>query len=112
MKYSSGTIYATPSSKLKNLIMSKISIQPLADRVLIEPAAAETKTSSGIIIPDTAKEKPQKGTVVAVGKGTKDNPITLSVGDHVLYGKYAGTELHHDGVDYLIMKESDVLAIV
>jgi len=92
--------------------MSKISIQPLADRVLIEPAAAETKTSSGIIIPDTAKEKPQKGTVVAVGKGTKDNPITLSVGDHVLYGKYSGTELHHDGVDYLIMKESDVLAIV
>ena len=92
--------------------MSKISIQPLADRVLIEPAAAETKTSSGIIIPDTAKEKPQKGTVVAVGKGTKDNPITLSVGDHVLYGKYSGTELHHDGVDYLIMKESDILAIV
>jgi chaperonin GroES len=92
--------------------MSKISIKPLADRVLVEPAAAETKTSSGIIIPDTAKEKPQKGTVVAVGKGTKDNPITVDVGDSVLYGKYAGTELQHEGKDYLIMKESDILAIV
>ena len=92
--------------------MKKLSIKPLADRVLVEPAAAETKTSSGIIIPDTAKEKPQKGIIVAVGKGTKDNPITVSVGDSVLYGKYAGTELQHEGVDYLIMKESDILAIV
>tara|TARA_B100001778_G_scaffold224048_1_gene185846 strand:+ start:423 stop:701 length:279 start_codon:yes stop_codon:yes gene_type:complete len=92
--------------------MSKLSIKPLADRVLVEPAAAETKTSSGIIIPDSAKEKPQKGTIVAVGTGTKDNPITVSVGDSVLYGKYAGTELNHDGKDYLIMKESDILAIV
>ena len=92
--------------------MSKITIKPLADRVLIEPAAAETKTSSGIIIPDTAKEKPQKGAVVAVGNGTKDNPITVSVGDKVLYGKYAGTELQHEGKDFLIMKESDILAIV
>ena len=92
--------------------MKKLSIKPLADRVLVEPAPAETKTSSGIIIPDTAKEKPQKGTIVAVGKGTKDNPITVSVGDSVLYGKYAGTELQHEGVDYLIMKESDILAIV
>ena len=92
--------------------MSKISIKPLADRVLIEPAAAETKTSSGIIIPDSAKEKPQKGTVVAVGSGTKENPITVTVGDSVLYGKYAGTELQHEGVDYLIMKESDIFAIV
>ena len=92
--------------------MSKIPIKPLADRVLIEPAAAETKTASGIIIPDTAKEKPQKGAVVAVGNGTKDNPITVSVGDQVLYGKYAGTELQHEGKDYLIMKESDIRAIV
>ncbi len=92
--------------------MKKLSIKPLADRVLVEPAAAETKTSSGIIIPDTAKEKPQKGTIVAVGNGTKDSPITVSVGDSVLYGKYAGTELQHEGVDYLIMKESDILAIV
>ena len=92
--------------------MSKLSIKPLADRVLVEPAAAETKTSSGIITPDSAKEKPQKGTIVAVGSGTKDNPITVSVGDSVLYGKYAGTELNHDGKDYLIMKESDILAIV
>ena len=74
--------------------------------------SAETKTSSGIIIPDSAKEKPQKGTVVAVGKGTKDEPITVSVGDQVLYGKYAGTELQHEGKDYIIMKESDILAIV
>ena len=92
--------------------MSKLYIIPLADRVLIEPAAAETKSSSGIIIPDSAKEKPQKGTVVAVGKGTKENPITVKVGDQVLYGKYAGTELQHEGSDYLIMKESDILAIV
>ena len=92
--------------------MSKISIKPLADLVLVEPAAAETKTSSGIFIPDTAKEKPQKGTVVAVGSGTKDNPITVSVGDQVLYGKYAGTELQHEGKEYLIMRESDLFAII
>ncbi|MBT5694372.1 MAG: co-chaperone GroES [Flavobacteriaceae bacterium] len=92
--------------------MSKINIKPLADRVLIEPAAAETKTSSGLYIPDTAKEKPQKGTVVAVGSGTKDNPITVAVGNQVLYGKYAGTELQHEGKDFLIMKESDIFAIV
>ncbi|SFZ91012.1 co-chaperone GroES [Flaviramulus sp. BrNp1-15] len=89
-----------------------LNIKPLADRVLIEPAAAETKTASGIIIPDNAKEKPQKGTVVAAGKGTKDEPITVKVGDTVLYGKYAGTELKLDGKDYLIMRESDILAIV
>ena len=92
--------------------MSTINIKPLADRVLIEPAAAETQTSSGLYIPDTAKEKPQKGIVVAVGPGTKENPITLSEGDTVLYGKYAGTELQHDGKDFLIMKENDILAIV
>lgn len=92
--------------------MSKIKIKPLADRVLIEPAAAETQTSSGLYIPDTAKEKPQKGIVVAVGPGTKENPVTLSEGDTVLYGKYAGTELQHDGKDFLIMKENDILAIV
>ena len=89
-----------------------MSIKPLADRVLVEPAAAETKTSSGIIIPDSAKEKPKKGTVVAVGSGTKENPMTVKVGDNVLYGKYSGTELQHDGKDYLIMKESDIFAIV
>ncbi len=92
--------------------MSKINIKPLADRVLVEPSEAETKTSSGIIIPDTAKEKPQRGKIVAVGPGTKENPITVKVGDIVLYGKYSGTELQYDGVDYLIMKESDILAIV
>ena len=92
--------------------MSKLNIKPLADRVLVEPAAAETKTSSGIIIPDTAKEKPQKGNIVAVGPGTKDNPITVKVGDVVLYGKYSGTELNHEGKDYLIMKENDMLAII
>ena len=92
--------------------MSKLNIQPLADRVLIESAAAETKTSSGIIIPDTAKEKPQRGIVVAVGPGTKENPVTLKVGDNVLYGKYSGTVLQHEGNDYLIMREADILAIV
>ena len=92
--------------------MRKLNIKPLADRVLVEPAAAETKTSSGIIIPDTAKEKPQKGNIVAVGPGTKENPVTVKVGDVVLYGKYSGTELNHDGKDYLIMKENDILAII
>ena len=87
-------------------------IKPLADRVLVEPSAAETKTASGIIIPDTAQEKPQKGKVVAVGPGTKENPITLKVGDNILYGKYSGTELKHDGSNYLIMKEADILAII
>lgn len=89
-----------------------LNIKPLADRVLVEPQQAETKTASGIIIPDNAKEKPQKGTVVAVGKGTKDEPTTVKVGDSVLYGKYAGTELKLEGTDYLIMRESDILAIV
>lgn len=89
-----------------------LNIKPLADRVLIEPAAAETKTASGIIIPDNAKEKPQQGQVMAVGKGTKDEPMTVKVGDKVLYGKYAGTELKLEGKDYLIMRESDILAIV
>ena len=89
-----------------------LKIKPLADRVLIEPMAAETKTASGIIIPDNAKEKPQKGIVVAVGYGTKDKKMTVSKGDTVLYGKYAGTELKLEGQDYLIMRESDILAIV
>ena len=92
--------------------MSKINIKPLADRVLVEPSEAETTTSSGIIIPDTAKEKPQRGKIVAVGPGTKENPVTVKVGNTVLYGKYTGTELKLDGKDYLIMRESDILAIV
>jgi|TARA_B110000003_G_C16226078_1_gene369304 chaperonin GroES len=92
--------------------MSKIKIIPLADRVIIKQAEAETTTASGIIIPDTAQEKPQKGSVMAVGNGTKENPITVKAGDNVLYGKYAGTELKHEGEDYLIMKESDILAII
>lgn len=92
--------------------MGKLSIKPLADRVVIEPAQAEQKTASGIIIPDTAKEKPQKGTVVAVGPGTTENPLTLKEGDVVLYGKYAGTEFTIDGVNYLIMRESDIIAII
>ena len=89
-----------------------VKIKPLADRVLITPEQAETTTASGIIIPDSAKEKPQKGTVVAVGKGTKDQPMTVKKGDIVLYAKYAGTELSLEGKDYLIMRESDILAIV
>ena len=92
--------------------MTKINITPLADRVIIQQAEAETTTASGIIIPDTAQEKPQKGTVMAVGKGTKDNPMTVKAGDNILYGKYAGTELKYNGSDYMIMKESDILAII
>ena len=92
--------------------MKKVNLKPLADRVLIEPAQAEEKTVGGIIIPDTAKEKPQKGTVVAVGNGKKDEPMTVKVGDTVLYGKYSGTELNIDGNQYLIMKESDIFAII
>ena len=89
-----------------------VNVKPLADRVLIKPAEAEEKTKSGIIIPDTAKEKPQKGTVVAVGPGKKDEPTTVKKGDLVLYGKYAGTEINVEGEDYLIMRESDLLAII
>lgn len=89
-----------------------VNIKPLADRVLVEPQAAETKTASGIIIPETAKEKPQKGKVIAVGSGKKDHEMTVKVGDEVLYGKYAGTELKLEGNDYLIMREDDILAIV
>jgi chaperonin GroES len=96
----------------KNNKMSKLNIKPLADRVLVEPLEAETKTASGIIIPDSAKEKPQKGIVVAVGPGTKENPVTVKVGNTVLYGKYSGTELKLENNDYLIMRESDILAIV
>jgi chaperonin GroES len=92
--------------------MAKVNIQPLADRVVVEAATAEEKTSGGIIIPDTAKEKPQRGTVLAVGPGKKDEPLTVKVGDMVLYGKYAGTEIAIDGNDYLIMRESDIVAIV
>ena len=89
-----------------------MNIKPLADRVLIAPAPAEEKTIGGIIIPDTAKEKPLKGEVVAVGNGTKDEEMIVKVGDTVLYGKYAGTELDLDGTKYLIMRQSDILAIV
>jgi chaperonin GroES len=92
--------------------MSKVNIKPLADRVLVDPAAAETKTAGGIIIPDTAKEKPQKGTIVAVGPGKKDEPLTVKVGDQVLYGKYGGTEIAIEGKDYLMMRESDIYAIL
>ena len=91
--------------------MSK-KIKPLADRVLIKVSEAETKTASGIIIPDNAQEKPQKGTVIAVGKGTKENPMSVNVGDIVLYGKYAGTELKHEGEEFIIMKESDIFSII
>lgn len=89
-----------------------MNIKPLADRVLIEPTAAEKKTLSGIIIPDTAKEKPLRGKVLAVGQGTKDDPMILKAGDEVLYGKYAGTEIELEGTKYLIMRQSDVLAVI
>jgi Co-chaperonin GroES (HSP10) len=89
-----------------------MSIKPLADRVLVKPAAAEAKSVGGIIIPDTAKEKPLKGEVIAVGHGTKDEEMVLKPGDSVLYGKYAGTEIEFDGENYLIMRQSDILAII
>lgn len=87
-----------------------MNIQPLADRVLIEPTAAEEVTMGGIIIPDSAKEKPLKGKVLAVGQGTKDEPMILKEGDEVLYGKYAGTEIEFEGNKYIIMRQADVLA--
>lgn len=92
--------------------MSNVKVTPLHDRVIVEAAAAEEKTSSGIIIPDTAKEKPQRGKIVAVGTGKKDEPMTVKVGDTVLYGKYSGTEVQIDGKDYLIMRESDIFAVI
>ncbi len=92
--------------------MSNVNITPLHDRVIVKPAAAEEKTAGGIIIPDTAKEKPQRGTVIAAGPGKKDEPMTVKKGDTILYGKYAGTEISLSGEDYLIMRESDILAII
>ncbi len=92
--------------------MAKVNITPLHDRVIVQPAEAETKTAGGIIIPDTAKEKPQRGTVIAAGPGKKDEPMTVKAGDSVLYGKYSGTEINLEGADYLIMRESDILAVV
>jgi len=90
----------------------KVSIQPLADRVVVKPAAAEEKTASGLFIPDTAKEKPQRGIILAVGNGKKDEPMNVKVGDNVLYGKYAGTEISLNGEEVLIMRESDIFAII
>jgi len=92
--------------------MAKVALKPLADRVLVQPALAEEKTKGGIIIPDTAKEKPQKGKVIAVGTGKKDEPMTVKAGDNVLYGKYAGTEIVIEGEEYLIMRESDIFAVL
>ena len=96
----------------KKILIITLKIQPLSDRVLVEPQEAETKTASGLYIPDSAKEKPQQGKVVAVGKGKKDHDMTVKVGDLVLYGKYSGSELKHEGSDYLIMREEDILAII
>lgn len=92
--------------------MANLNIKPLSDRVLVKPAEAETMTASGIIIPDTAKEKPQRGTVLAAGPGKKDEPTTVKVGDTILYGKYSGTEITVEGQEYLIMRESDIYAIL
>jgi chaperonin GroES len=92
--------------------MKSVALKPLADRVLVEAAKAEEKTAGGIIIPDTAKEKPQRGKVIAVGNGKKDEPLTVKIGDNVLYGKYSGTEITIDGKEYLIMRESDIFAVL
>jgi chaperonin GroES len=117
--YTIGTFYDNATTEnlktinFKILIkMAGLKIKPLADRVVVEPAPAEEKTASGIIIPDTAKEKPQRGNVVAVGAGKKDEPMTVKEGDTVLYGKFSGTEISIEGKDYLIMRESDIFAIV
>jgi chaperonin GroES len=91
---------------------NNVNISPLHDRVIVRPAAAEEKTAGGIIIPDTAKEKPQRGTVIAAGPGKKDEPMSVKTGDTILYGKYAGTEVSFNGEDFLIMRESDILAII
>jgi chaperonin GroES len=111
-----GTIFVRGKVQIKFYLSTKklkiMSIKPLADRVLIKPADAEEKTAGGIIIPDSAKEKPLKGEVIAVGKGTKDEEMVLKEGDKVLYGKYAGTEIELDDVKYLIMRQSDVLAVI
>lgn len=96
----------------KETAPKSVNVTPLHDRVIVKADAAEQKTAGGIIIPDTSKEKPQRGTVVAVGTGKKDEPMTVKTGNNVLYGKYAGTEINIEGVDYLIMRESDILAII
>ncbi len=114
-----GTEYAQIDANTEKLVkpinllkMAEVKLKPLADRVLVEPKEAETKTASGIFIPDTAREKPQQGKVIAVGPGIKDEKMEVKVGDLVLYGKYSGTEITVDGKDYLIMKQSDIFAIV
>jgi chaperonin GroES len=98
--------------KINTTMAKKLSVTPLHDRVIVKPAPAEEKTAGGIIIPDTAKEKPQRGVVIAAGPGKKDEPMSVKAGDTVLYGKYAGTEIQIDNDDLLIMRESDILAIV
>jgi chaperonin GroES len=107
----SGEIIST-NSKINSTMAKKLSVTPLHDRVIVKPAPAEEKTAGGIIIPDTAKEKPQRGVVIAAGPGKKDEPMSVKAGDTVLYGKYAGTEIQIDSDDLLIMRESDILAIV
>ncbi len=92
--------------------MSKVNFKPNEDRVLVQAAEAESKTASGIIIPDTAQEKPQEGSVIAVGGGTSEKPVTVKVGDKILYGKYSGTEIMIDGKEYLIMRNSDIFGTI
>jgi len=99
-------------TKIDTTMAKKVNVTPLHDRVIVKAAAAEEKTAGGIIIPDTAKEKPQRGVVIAAGPGKKDEPVTVKAGNTVLYGKYAGTEIQIEGEEYLIMRESDILAIV
>jgi len=104
--------FTSYKTKIVKTMATKLNVTPLHDRVIVKPAKAEEKTAGGIIIPDTAKEKPQRGTVIAAGPGKKDEPVTVKEGDTVLYGKYAGTEISIEGEDLLIMRESDILAIV
>ena len=110
--FETGILFEYISSIKKNQLKYITMIRPLADRVVIEPKAAETQTASGLYSPDTAKEKPQQGVVVAVGPGKKDEPMEVKVGETVIYGKYSGTEVSVDGTNYLIMKQSDILAVL
>jgi chaperonin GroES len=111
-EHSEGSFIISKTLKINTTMAKKLSVTPLHDRVIVKPAPAEEKTAGGIIIPDTAKEKPQRGVVIAAGPGKKDEPMSVKAGDTVLYGKYAGTEIQIDSDDLLIMRESDILAIV
>ena len=112
INYDSLANVKTKNNSLNRIEMAEVKIKPIGSRVLVEPTVTEDKTASGIIIPDSAKEKQQSGFVLAVGKGSDDNPMEVKVGDKVIYGKFSGTEIQHEGNDYLILEQSDILAVI